>query len=179
MASPDLPFFTIGHSNRSIEVFIDLLRGPGIERIVDVRKIPMSRSNPQFGADVLPLSLGAAGIAYEHVPALGGRRSAASGVAGDVNGFWQNRSFHNYADYALSDECQAGLKHLISHGRRQRCAIMCSEAVWWRCHRRLISDYLLARGEEVVHIMGAGRLEPARLTDGAVIRPDGRVVYPD
>jgi len=178
MASANLPFFTIGHSNRGIEEFIDLLRSPHVECVIDVRKIPMSRANPQFNQNALPQVLASGQIAYEHVEALGGRRSTAHSVPGDTNGFWQNKSFHNYADYALSAEFQAGLEHLIERGRRQRCAIMCSEAVWWRCHRRLISDYLIARGETVVHIMGMHRLEPARLTQGALIRPDGNVVYP-
>lgn len=172
------PFFTIGHSNRGIEEFIDLLRGPRVERIIDVRKIPMSRANPQFNKNALPQALASSQIAYEHLEALGGRRSTARSVPVDTNGFWKNKSFHNYADYALSAEFQAGLERLVALGTRQRCAVMCSEAVWWRCHRRLISDYLIARGETVVHIMGAHRLEPARLTEGAVIRPDGNVVYP-
>ncbi len=172
------PFFTIGHSNRGIEEFIDLLRGPRVERIIDVRKIPMSRANPQFNKNALPQALASGHIAYEHLEALGGRRSMARSVPVDTNGFWKNQSFHNYADYALSAEFQEGLERLVALGTRQRCAVMCSEAVWWRCHRRLISDYLIARGETVVHIMGAHRLEPARLTEGAVIRPDGNVVYP-
>ena len=91
---------------------------------------------------------------------------------------WENRSFHNYADYALTQEFRAGLAHLIGEGRKRRCAVMCSEAVWWRCHRRLIADNLIAHGETVIHIMDKGRLEPARLTPGAVIRPDKSVVYP-
>jgi uncharacterized protein (DUF488 family) len=99
-------------------------------------------------------------------------------VGGDVNGYWENKSFHNYADYALSDAFHAGLEALINVGRRRRCAVMCSEAVWWRCHRRLIADNLLARGETVLHIMGHGRVEPARLTAGAVVRADRAVLYP-
>jgi uncharacterized protein (DUF488 family) len=176
-ASVTLPFFTIGHSNRRIEAFIDLLREPGIERVVDVRKMPMSRANPQFNKDALADALAASGISYDHMPALGGLRGKAPGLPADLNGFWENRSFHNYADYALSAPFQEGLGHLIEEGRRWRSAIMCSEAVWWRCHRRLIADDLIARGETVFHIM-EGRLEPARLTGGAVIRPDGTIVYP-
>ena len=95
-----------------------------------------------------------------------------------VNGFWSNESFHNYADYALSPQFHAGLQHLRNEGRAQRCAMMCSEAVWWRCHRRIVADYLIAAGESVVHIMGEGRLEPARLTEGALVQGDGTVVYP-
>lgn len=173
-----LPFFTIGHSNRSLEEFAGLLTGTQVERIVDVRKMPMSRTNPQFNEVTLPEALAPFGVSYEHLAALGGLRGKAPDVAPAVNGFWTNQSFHNYADYALTADFREGLRDLIDEGRRRRCAIMCSEAVWWRCHRRIIADYLLAGGEEVFHIMGPGRLEPARLTSGAVVGADGSVVYP-
>ncbi|WP_392353986.1 DUF488 family protein [Brevundimonas sp. LF-1] len=106
------------------------------------------------------------------------RRARVGGLADDVNGLWRNRSFHNYADYALSQAFVEGLESLIETGRRERCAVMCAEAVWWRCHRRLIADNLLARGATVLHIMGRGRLEPARLTTGARVDLEGTVVYP-
>lgn len=173
-----LPFFTIGHSNRGLEAFVELLREPGVGLLVDIRKVPRSASNPQFNADTLPGALAGHAIAYEHLAALGGLRGKARGLPAQVNGFWDNRSFHNYADYALSEQFHEGLEHLLEAGRQRRCAIMCSEAVWWRCHRRIVSDYLIARGETVFHIMGEGRLEPARLTPGAVVRADGSVVYP-
>jgi uncharacterized protein (DUF488 family) len=173
-----LPFFTIGHSNRNFDDFVDLLEGPHIDRVVDIRTIPRSRSNPQFNKDSLPGSLAAFDISYEHVAALGGLRGKARSLPSDVNGFWTNESFHNYADYALSDQFRTGLEHLLREGHEQRCAIMCSEAVWWRCHRRIVADHLIARGETVFHIMGQGRLEPARLTPGAVVQSDGTVVYP-
>jgi uncharacterized protein (DUF488 family) len=173
-----LPFYTIGHSNRSFEDFVALLQAPQVERVVDVRKIPMSRTNPQFNKTTLPAALADHQISYEHNDALGGRRGLMRSVGGDVNGYWENKSFHNYADYALSDAFHAGLEALINVGRRRRCAVMCSEAVWWRCHRRLIADNLLARGETVLHIMGHGRVEPARLTAGAVVRADRAVLYP-
>ncbi|HJT13086.1 MAG TPA: DUF488 domain-containing protein [Dongiaceae bacterium] len=172
------PFFTIGHSNRSQEEFAALLTAADIGLVADVRKIPRSRSNPQFNAETLPGTLAAAGIWYEHVAALGGRRGKAPALSPDVNGFWTNKSFHNYADYALSEQFHAGLAHLLDLGHTHRCAMMCSEAVWWRCHRRIVADHLIARGEAVFHIMGQGRLEPARLTAGAVIRADETVVYP-
>src|SRR5690606_20945149 len=95
-----------------------------------------------------------------------------------LNAGWRNRSFHNYADYAHTPDFRAGLERLAYLGRERPCAMMCSEAVWWRCHRRIIADYLLARGEEVIHVMARGRLEPARLTSGAVVTSDGSVVYP-
>lgn len=173
-----LPFFTIGHSNRSLEEFVELLGSADIELVADVRKIPRSRANPQFNEDALAASLPVFKTSYELMAALGGRRGVTKSVSPDVNGLWRNLSFHNYADYALSAEFSEGLRHLRARGREQRCSIMCSEAVWWRCHRRIVADYLIARGEDVFHIMGPGRLEPARLTQGAVVREDGKVVYP-
>jgi uncharacterized protein (DUF488 family) len=173
-----LPFFTIGHSNRSIEVFADLLADAEVRLVADVRTVPRSRANPQFDRDRLGDALAALGIAYEHLAALGGLRGRAAGVDPETNGLWLNTSFHNYADYALSAPFRAGLEHLIGLGAARACAVMCAEAVWWRCHRRIVADHLLARGETVFHIMAEGRVEPARLTPGAVARPDGAVVYP-
>lgn len=173
-----LPFFTIGHSNRSLEAFVELLQAARIERVVDVRKIPMSRTNPQFNTDALAGALARFQISYDHLAALGGLRGAAGSVPSGLNGLWENRSFHNYADYALSEQFRDGLTCLIAQGRERLCAIMCSEAVWWRCHRRLIADNLIARGEAVFHIMARDRFEPARLTQGAIVRPDRTVIYP-
>jgi uncharacterized protein (DUF488 family) len=171
-------FFTIGHSDRSVEDVADMLRDAGVEHVVDVRAFPRSRSHPQFNIDVLPDSLTAFGLSYEHVASLGGRRGKSRTVPADVNGYWTHQSFHNYADYALSDDFTTGLEHLLAEGRKQRCVIMCSEAVWWRCHRRIITDYLLARGETVMHILGPGRRDEASLTPGASVQPDGTVFYP-
>jgi len=98
-------------------------------------------------------------------------------VPADVNGYWENQSFHNYADYALSDEFARGLDQLMAVASERRAAVMCAEAVWWRCHRRIIADYLLLRGREVIHLMGEGRSEPATMTPGAEER-DGKLVYP-
>lgn len=173
-----IPFFTIGHSTRSLEEFIELLKGAQVSRLVDIRTVPRSRTNPQFNKETLPGALAPSDISYEHMATLGGLRPKSRTVAPDVNAFWTNESFHNYADYALSEEFDAGLSRLIEEGHQERCAIMCSEAVWWRCHRRIVTDYLIAHREEVFHIMGEGRLEAAKLTPGAVIRPDGKVVYP-
>lgn len=172
------PFFTIGHSNRSAEAFVALLREARVELLVDIRKIPMSRANPQFNKDRLPGTLEAVQISYEHIAALGGLRGKAEKLPRAVNGFWTNESFHNYADYALSAAFHEGFERLLQLGHGRRAAIMCSEAVWWRCHRRIVADYLIAAGETVFHVMGPGHAEPARLTDGAVVRPDGSVVYP-
>jgi uncharacterized protein (DUF488 family) len=173
-----LPFFTVGHSSRSLEEFTGLLAGADIGLVADVRRVPMSRANPHFNKDTLPQALAAFRISYEHMAALGGLRGKSRSLVPDVNGLWTNESFHNYADYALSPEFGAGLEHLLDAGRERRCAIMCAEAVWWRCHRRIVADHLIAHGETVFHIMGQGRLDPARLTEGAVVQSGGTVVYP-
>ena len=173
-----LPFFTIGHSKRSLEAFVELLTDVEIELVADIRTIPRSRTNPQFNKDALPGALAPFDISYEHMAALGGRRGKARTSSHDVNGYWTNESFRNYADYALTAPFQTGLRRLIEEGLKRRCALMCAEAVWWRCHRRIVADYLIANGETVFHIMGEGRLEQARLTPGAVLQSDGTVVYP-
>ncbi len=170
-------FFTIGHSTRSLAEFTDLLEGAGVTRVIDVRKMPMSRSNPQFNRDTLPDALPPA-IGYTHIAALGGLRRKTPDLPQNINGFWSNPSFHNYADYALTDPFHDGLAELRDIGQRQTCAIMCSEAVWWRCHRRIIADYLIAGGKAVFHILSRERPEPAQLTTGAVVQPDGRILYP-
>jgi len=146
--------------------------------VVDIRTVPRSRTNPQYNRDALPGSLAAFRIGYQDIAELGGLRGKSKTVPPEVNGFWENRSFHNYADYALTEPFHAGLVQLISLGREQRCAMMCSEAVWWRCHRRIVADYLIARGETVFHLMGEGRIETVKLTEGAQIRDDGGVIYP-
>jgi uncharacterized protein (DUF488 family) len=158
---------TVGHSTRPLEQFVALLIAAQVTRVVDVRAIPRSRRHPQFDGDQLTLGLAERGIDYHHLPELGGRRGRAAGVAPDVNGFWSNVGFHNYADYALSDEFQAGLDRLLTLARERRSAILCAEAVWWRCHRRIIADYLLDRGTPVFHLMEAGRIQPARQTPAA------------
>jgi uncharacterized protein (DUF488 family) len=172
------PFFTIGHSTRSIAEFVDLLRPAEIRLLVDVRTVPRSRTNPQYNRDILPATLAEFQVAYQHMPALGGLRPRAKNVAPDVNAFWQNQSFHNFADYALSEAFHSGLAQLRALGHEQRCAIMCSEAVWWQCHRRIIADYLIAAEETVFHILAGQRIEPAQMTGAAEIRADGSLVYP-
>lgn len=175
--SATLPIFTIGHSTRSIEEFVDLLRIGPADFVVDVRTVPKSRRNPQYNEDVLGEELAPYQIGYTRIGALGGLRSRSHDISPKVNGFWENQSFHNYADYALSDEFAAALDELLALSSELRCAIMCAEAVWWRCHRRIIADYLLARGRTVLHLMGGGRVEPARLTPGANLE-GGRIIYP-
>ena len=171
-------FYTIGHSKRPLAEFAALLTTAGADFVVDVRAFPRSRSNPQFNADALPQALAAFGIGYEHVAELGGRRGRQRDVPHEHNAFWSNESFHNYADYAESEAFRTGLARLIELGRRRRCTIMCAEAVWWRCHRRIIADYLLAHGERVLHILPDGRIAPAQPTPGARPRPDGTLAYP-
>ena len=168
-------FFTIGHSTRSIAELVELLRAQSIEVVVDVRAFPRSRTNPQFNIDTLPASLREHGIDYLHAAALGGRRGR--GQKSSPNTFWQNQSFRNFADYAMSEAFQEGFGALRRLGQAKRCAIMCSEAVWWRCHRRIIADYLMFAGETVVHILGRGKTEHAKPTPAAQSIEDGMIVY--
>jgi uncharacterized protein (DUF488 family) len=171
-------FYTIGHSRHPVDEFVGLLTGAGVRFVADVRTVPRSRTNPQFNKETLPGALAPNGIGYEHIAALGGLRGKARGVPPTLNGLWTNGSFHNYADYALGEPFQSGLAHLIDIGHRTPTAVMCAEAVWWRCHRRIVADYLISLGEDVFHIMGEGRLGPARLTPGAIVRDDGTINYP-
>jgi uncharacterized protein (DUF488 family) len=172
-----LPFHTIGHSTRTIDDFVALLREAEVRLVVDVRTVPRSRTNPQYNKDMLPDTLAQFQIGYEHIAELGGLRGKKRDVPPDVNGFWQNASFHNYADYALSESFRHGLARLREIGHATPCAIMCAEAVWWRCHRRIITDYLLAAGETVFHILGPGHVEPAHVNEGAVVK-DHSLTYP-
>ena len=171
-------FYTIGHGRREIGEFIDLLREVEVTLVVDVRTMPRSRANPQYNEDALPQALQPFGIAYAHMADLGGLRGRQKLVAPEINAFWENESFQNYADYAMSQRFREGLAHLRERGRRQRCAIMCAETVWWRCHRRIITDYLLAAGETVFHILGPGHVEPATINEAAQVQGVGTLVYP-
>lgn len=174
----ELPtIFMIGHSNRPLEEFLGLLEESRIECVVDVRRLPGSRACPQYDADALARSLSERGIDYWYLPPLCGRRSTRDlgGVAPES--FWRNSSFARYAAYALGDAFTEGLQALLLRAGEQRCAVMCSEAVWWRCHRRIIADHLLALGVPVLHIMAPGKVDAANLTLGAQIE-NGRVIYP-
>jgi uncharacterized protein (DUF488 family) len=172
------PFFTIGHSTRPSEEFVALLAAAEVRLVVDVRTVPRSRTNPQFNREILPASLAGHGIAYEHFSALGGLRGKQPGVPAEANAFWKNASFHNYADYALSEEFRSGFENLRALGHATRSTVMCAESLWWRCHRRIIADYLIVAGEEVCHILGLGHVEQARLTPEARVEPGGRLTYP-
>jgi uncharacterized protein (DUF488 family) len=170
--------YTIGHSTRTISEFMALLTQVSVELVVDVRTMPRSRTNPQFNADVLPGSLAEARIDYRHLAALGGLRHRAANAAPSPNTMWRNTAFRNYADYAASQGFRAGLEELEALARVRRCAVMCAEAVWWRCHRRIVADYLLADGIPVAHIMGLDEVRPATPTPGVRMLSDRTLVYP-
>ena len=171
-------FTTIGHSNRSLDDFTRMLREAGVAMVVDVRSFPRSRANPQFNIDHLPEALAELQIAYLHCPALGGRRALQPGVPEDLNAMWRLRSFHNYADYALGGRFAEALEQVLRLGPTRGLALMCSEAVGGRCHRRIITDHLLLNGHPVDHLMDLGQITPASPTPGAERTPDGKVVYP-
>jgi uncharacterized protein (DUF488 family) len=166
--------FTIGHSTHDAEAFERLLRGAGVELLVDVRRFPSSRRFPWFNGPELAESLGEAGIEYLHLEPLGGRRDPAPDSA---NGGWRVGQFRGYADHMGTEEFRAALDRLIDLAGARRAVVMCAEAQWWRCHRRLLSDALLARGVEVLHLDVRGRAQPHELTEFAVV-DDARVTYP-
>lgn len=172
------PFLTIGHSTRSIDEFVRLLQRSDVTQLVDVRKMPRSRTNPQYDQDVLQDSLRDYQISYLHLASLGGLKGKQTQPTSSAAGFWRNRSFQNYADYTRTPEFRSGLEQLTDLGRLSVSAVMCAEVVWWRCHRRIIADHLLAGGESVLHILGEQAPAKATLTLGAKV-VDGSVVYPD
>jgi uncharacterized protein (DUF488 family) len=171
-------FFTIGHSTRTVAEFVALLQEWSIDLVVDVRSMPRSRTNPQFNAETFPNGLERWQINYTHMAELGGLRGKQRLVEASLNAYWRVRGFRNYADYALMEPFTSGLAQLREQGSQRRCAIMCAETLWWRCHRRIIADYLLAADEHVIHILGASHIEEARLTASAVVRDDGTIIYP-
>ena len=166
---------TVGHSTRPIEGFVELLREHAIERLVDVRRFPMSRRNPQFSRPALERSLAEAAIEYVHEPDLGGRRSPR---ADSPNGAWRNPQFRGYADHMASAEFVSALAELLDRAGEKRTAVMCAEAHPSRCHRRLLADAIAARGWRVVHAIEVGRSEVHDLHPAARVEPDRTVVYP-
>ena len=170
--------FTIGHSNRDADIVIAMLKTAGVDMLADVRAFPRSRASPAFNIDSFPDLLDEHDIAYGHFDKLGGRRKRQDDVDPALNGYWRVQSFHNYADYALSGDFQSAIEDLVNLADDCRVALMCSEAVWWRCHRRIIADHLMVRGHEVIHLMAPDRQERAKLTDGAVVSGSTGVVYP-
>lgn len=167
--------FSIGHSNRSFEEFAGLLVENGIELLADIRTIPMSRANPQFNKGTFPESLAPLSIDYVHLPKLGGRRGRSN--LNSPNTFWEHSSFRNYADYAMTEPFREGLGELSDHAKEKRTAYMCSEAVWWRCHRRIVTDFLLSGGWNVFHIMSSGKTTEAEMNDHASVQEDGTILY--
>jgi uncharacterized protein (DUF488 family) len=166
--------WTIGHSTRNIDNFVSLLQENGIKLVADVRMFPGSKRYPQFNRESLAGSLGQSGIRYEHFPELGGRRKTRPDSR---NTAWRNASFRGYADHIETKEFRNGVARLLDLANTTGpTAIMCAEAVWWRCHRSLISDYLKARGVEVIHILDAGKAEPHPYTSAARI-VNGELTY--
>ena len=168
------PVFTVGHSTRPIADLLALLAEHGVRTLVDVRRFPGSRRHPQYSRDALAASLAAAGIQYVHEPGLGGRRAARPDSPHTA---WRVEAFRGYADYMDTPEFQAALERLIRRAEEETVAILCAEAVPWRCHRRLISDALVARGVQVMHILGPGRANSHELDPNARLLPGGRLLY--
>lgn len=171
---PQGAIFTVGHSTLPIESFIALLQSYGIERLVDIRTMPRSRHNPQFNETALAVTLPASGIDYVHIQALGGLRHAHKN---SPNAGWRNDSFRGYADYMQTEEFQKALEALIQMSRKQRVAIMCAEAVPWRCHRSLVADALGVRGMPVVEILSETSHRMHKLTSFAHVE-GARITYP-
>jgi uncharacterized protein (DUF488 family) len=172
------PIFTIGHSTRSFDEFVGLLASAGVTVLADVRAFPMSRRYPHFNREALVENLPRAGIAYAHMPALGGRRKKQPGIDPVTNAAWENQSFHNYADYALGDDFAAALRRVRQLADTDTPAVCCAEAHWSNCHRRIITDHLLAAGEDVRHILGPNRITTAEMTPFAVESSSQAVTYP-
>jgi uncharacterized protein (DUF488 family) len=165
--------WTIGHSTRSGEEFIELLKAHSIELLIDVRAFPSSRRYPQFDKEQLQASLEAEGVSYRHMASLGGRRKASPDSR---NTAWRNSAFRAYADYMETSGFKQGIDQLIELAREKRAVIMCAEAVWWRCHRSLLADYLKAAGWEVLHILSATKAEEHPYTAAATVI-DGKLSY--
>ncbi len=169
--------FTIGHSTRELGVFIAALKAAHADSVADIRRFPHSRRHPHFNAETLAPALAEAGIAYHPFSALGGRRGARADGALSPHSLWREPAFRNFADYAETREFRAAFATLMDLARTGNPAIMCAEAVWWRCHRRVVADYLIAAGIAVEHIFDEKKREPAKLTPGASLRPDGSILY--
>ena len=151
------------------------MKGPAHRRCSDHPAV--TRTNPQYNSEALAEVLRESRIEYDHLASLGRLRGRKRDVPAGVNAFWQNQRFHNYADYAMGEDFHSGLIRLRELGHATQCAIMCAEAVWWRCHRRIIVDYLIAAGETVFHILGRKHLEQARMTGAAKLGPAGTLTY--
>lgn len=169
--------YTIGHSNHPIEQFLDLLKKHEIEALADIRRFPTSRKFPHFNQENLSQSLKNSGIEYFWLERLGGRRPKLKSIASSLNAGLRNSSFHNYADYMQTAIFQQGIEQLLEIAEKKRCAYLCSESMYWQCHRRLVSDYLTAHGHVVWHIFPSGELRQHQLTPEARVQGDN-VIYP-
>jgi uncharacterized protein (DUF488 family) len=169
-----MKLWTVGHSNRGWEAFLELLRAQDIGALADVRRFASSRKHPQFNGAPMARALAAAGIEYLPLPELGGRRRPR---VDSPNTAWRNASFRGYADYMETDEFKAGIERLLQLAQSRRTAVMCAEAVWWQCHRALISDYLQSRGTEVFHILSSGAAAAKHPYTSAATLIDGRLSY--
>jgi uncharacterized protein (DUF488 family) len=167
--------WSVGHSTHSLDGFVALLAANGIEAVADIRTVPKSRRYPHFHIEELMRALPERGVLYRHLPRLGGWRRASED---SPNGAWRNLSFRGFADYALTEDFAAGLAELRELASVGRAAMMCSEALWWRCHRRLVADRLVVAGDVVWHIGSDGRASAHRLSAFASVSRDGRVTYP-
>jgi uncharacterized protein (DUF488 family) len=173
----NIRIFTIGHSTRPIEEFLSLFHDFKIEVLADIRRFPGSRRFPHFNRQSLEQSLPAAGIEYVWLESLGGRRSGPN-LSDSLNPGLTHPAFRHYADYMQTEPFRLTVEKLLSIASLKTAAVMCAEKLFWKCHRRLLSDYLVAQGVLVEHIMDSGSLRPHKLSDGAVITPDLRVIYP-
>ncbi len=170
-----LTLWSVGHSTHALADFVAVLARHEVEVVADIRTVPKSRRHPQFHIDALTDTLPRHGLAYRHLPQLGGLRSPRGDSPNDG---WRNRSFRGYADHALTPDFAGGLQALRHIAQNARTAMMCAEAVWWRCHRRLVADRLLTAGDVVLHIMPDGRSSPHELTSFARRHGDGTITYP-
>lgn len=173
-----MSFFTVGHSNHSSESLIALLQSAAVEALIDVRSFPGSKRNPQFNAERLAADLAKAAIFYRHLPTLGGRRGPQALVGASPNAAWEETAFRNYADYAMGHRFQSALRDLIAVGELRTTAILCAEADWRRCHRRIIADHLLVSGRRVVHLLPGGDQEVAVTDPRLRLDELGRITYP-
>jgi uncharacterized protein (DUF488 family) len=171
----EMNIWTVGHSTHSLDAFVGLVEAHEIAQVADIRAVPRSRRHPHFDTGALAVSLPERGVAYAHLARLGGWRHAGRD---SPNGAWRNVSFRGYADYAMGEEFADGLAQLRRLAAARRTAMMCSEALWWRCHRRLVADRLVVGGDSVCHIGPDGRASEHELTPFATVGHDGRITYP-
>jgi uncharacterized protein (DUF488 family) len=173
-----MKLYSIGHSNRTLDAFMAILRAANVGCVADVRSYPRSRRNPQFNDDALARALGEIGVRYEHLQALGGRRAAQTPRTASPNAAWGESGFRNYADYALTESFRVGLDALCALATEDVTVMMCAERDWRQCHRQIISDHLLSRGHEVVHLVNDDESVAAVMSPAAQVSEEGCVVYP-